>query len=76
MLNQHFELDARGMQCPLPIVHARKRITQLNTGDVLKIISTDIGSLKDFDAFCKQTGHQLLESSQNENDYEFLIQKV
>ena len=76
MLNQHFELDARGIKCPLPILRAKKRITQLNTGDVLRVISTDKGSLKDFVAFCKQTGHQLLESSQNENDYEFLIQKV
>jgi len=76
MLNHHFELDARGMKCPLPIVRAGKRLTKLNTGDVLKVISTDKGSLGDFDAFCKQTGNQLLESSQNENDYEFLIQKV
>lgn len=76
MLNHHFELDARGIKCPLPIIRAGKRLTQLNTGDVLKVISTDKGSLGDFDAFCKQTGNQLLESSQNENDYEFLIQKV
>jgi tRNA 2-thiouridine synthesizing protein A len=73
----HFdqELDARGLNCPLPILRAKKAITALDAGKVLKIIATDPGSVKDFEAFCKQTGNELLASHQAGGAFEFLIRK-
>ena len=69
------ELDARGLNCPLPILRAKKAITALETGKVLKIMATDPGSVKDFEAFCKQTGNELLASNQAGDAFEFLIRK-
>ena len=69
------ELDARGLNCPLPILRAKKAITALETGKVLKIMATDPGSVKDFEAFCKQTGNELLASHQAGGAFEFLIRK-
>ncbi len=69
------ELDARGLNCPLPILRAKKSIQQLHAGQVLKIVATDPGSVKDFEAFCKQTGNQLLSSNQQNGEYHFNIQK-
>lgn len=69
------ELDARGLNCPLPILRAKKSIASLGSGQVLRILATDPGSVKDFDAFCKQTGNTLVSSSQSGGDYEFLIRK-
>jgi tRNA 2-thiouridine synthesizing protein A len=69
------ELDARGLNCPLPILRAKKAITALETGKVLKIMATDPGSVKDFEAFCKQTGNELLASHQAGDAFEFLIRK-
>jgi tRNA 2-thiouridine synthesizing protein A len=54
------EIDARGLNCPLPILRCKKGIAELNGGEVLKVLATDPGSVKDFQAFCKQTGHELL----------------
>ncbi|RRQ22312.1 sulfurtransferase TusA family protein [Thiohalobacter thiocyanaticus] len=70
------ELDARGLNCPLPIVRAKKAIAPMQTGQVLKIVATDPGSVKDFDAFCKQTGNELVSSSEGNGEYEFLIRKT
>ena len=69
------ELDARGLNCPLPILRAKKSIAALGAGQMLRILATDPGSVKDFDAFCKQTGNTLVASNQNGGDYEFLIRK-
>lgn len=69
------ELDARGLNCPLPILKAKKAINSINSGEVLKIIATDPGSVKDFEAFAKQTGHDLLETSEAGGEFTFLIQK-
>lgn len=69
------ELDARGLNCPLPILRAKKSIASLGGGQVLRILATDPGSVKDFEAFCKQTGNTLVSSNQNGGDYEFLIRK-
>ncbi len=69
------ELDARGLNCPLPILKAKKAINAINSGEVLKIIATDPGSVKDFEAFAKQTGHDLLETSEAGGEYTFLIKK-
>jgi tRNA 2-thiouridine synthesizing protein A len=67
------ELDARGLNCPLPILRAKKALTDMNTGQVLKILATDPGSIKDFQAFCKQTGHELLEHSEANREFTFFM---
>lgn len=69
------ELDARGLNCPLPILKAKKAINGINSGEVLRIIATDPGSVKDFEAFAKQTGHDLLETAEAGGEYTFLIKK-
>ena len=69
------ELDARGLNCPLPILRARKSINSMAAGQVLRIIATDPGSVKDFEAFCKQTGNELLDTTQNGTEYQFNIRK-
>jgi tRNA 2-thiouridine synthesizing protein A len=69
------ELDARGLNCPLPILRAKKSINTLSSGQVLRITATDPGSVKDFEAFCKQTGNTLLSSSEANGAFVFDIQK-
>ena len=69
-------LDARGLNCPLPILRTKKSLGALQSGDTLKVVATDPGSLKDMQAFCTQTGNTLLSSAQQGNDYEFLIRKA
>lgn len=68
-------LDARGLNCPLPILRTRKALTGLSSGDTLKIIATDPGSVKDIDSFCKQTGHSLIASNDEQSEFTFVIQK-
>ncbi|WP_018508419.1 sulfurtransferase TusA family protein [Thiobacillus thioparus] len=68
-------LDARGMNCPLPILRTKKALTDLAKGETLAITATDPGSLKDMQAFCKQTGHELVSSSEHRGEFEFLIRK-
>jgi tRNA 2-thiouridine synthesizing protein A len=67
------ELDARGLNCPLPILRAKKALADMQSGQVLRIVATDPGSVKDFQAFCKQTGHTLLDQSEAEKVYTFLM---
>lgn len=69
------ELDARGLNCPLPILRAKKSIHALSQGDVLRVTATDPGSVKDFESFCKQTGNSLLNSTQDNGAFVFDIQK-
>ena len=57
------ELDTRGLNCPLPILKAKKALTTMASGDVLKVVSTDPGSVRDFQAFARQTGNELVEQS-------------
>jgi tRNA 2-thiouridine synthesizing protein A len=76
MANFDQELDASGLNCPLPILRAKKTLNGMESGKVLKIIATDPGSVKDFDAFSKQTGNPLLESSEEGGKYIFLIKKA
>jgi tRNA 2-thiouridine synthesizing protein A len=75
MSNFDQELDASGLNCPLPILKAKKAINGLTSGQVLHIIATDPGSVKDFDSFCKQTGNVLMESTEEGGKYHFLIKK-
>jgi len=73
----HFdkELDARGLNCPLPILRTKKSLNDMTSGQVLKILSTDPASVKDFEAFSKQTGHALLSSSKAGNEFLFYLKK-
>jgi tRNA 2-thiouridine synthesizing protein A len=75
-MNISKELDARGLNCPLPILRTKQAIAGLTAGEVLKVMATDPGSLKDMDAFCRQTGNQLLQSGQEGDAFLFLIQKA
>ena len=69
-------LDAKGLNCPLPILKAKKSIKALEIGQTLQIFSTDPGSVRDFDSFCQATGNELLESDTQENGvFSFVIKK-
>jgi len=69
------EVDASGLNCPLPILRCKKGLSDMASGQTLKVISTDPGSVKDFNAFCVQTGHQLLQLDVDENSFVFYIKK-
>ena len=69
------ELDASGLNCPLPILRAKKTLTAMDSGKVLRIIATDPGSVKDFEAFSKQRGNPLLESREEGGKFVFLMRK-
>ncbi len=63
------EIDTRGLNCPLPILKAKKALAELSSGQTLKVVSTDHGSLRDFQAFTKQTGNELLDQQTVGTDY-------
>ena len=69
------DLDVKGFNCPLPILRAKKALTDMESGQVLRVVSTDPGSVKDFAAFCKQTGNPLLSSEETAAAFTFLISK-
>ncbi|MCF6210983.1 MAG: sulfurtransferase TusA family protein [Gammaproteobacteria bacterium] len=69
------ELDASGLNCPLPILRAKKALSALSEGQVLHIIATDPGAVKDFEAFAKQTGNELVESHEEGGKFHFLMKK-
>lgn len=69
------ELDVKGLNCPLPILRAKKALADMESGQVLKVIATDPGSVKDFAAFCKQTGNPLLASEESPTEFTFVIAK-
>ena len=71
-----YRLDARGMNCPLPILHTRKAINQLAAGQLLEITATDPGAVRDMASFCDQTGNRLVSSSAANECYVFLIEKA
>jgi tRNA 2-thiouridine synthesizing protein A len=68
-MNTDVELDTRGLNCPLPILKAKKALAGMTSGQVLKVVSTDTGSVRDFAAFAKQTGHELLSQSTEGDDF-------
>ena len=74
-MNFDKELDARGLSCPLPILKTKKSLNELLSGQVLKIVATDPGSVKDFDAFANQTGHTLLSSTAADKEFVFFLKK-
>ena len=69
------ELDARGLSCPLPILKTKKALNDLVSGQVLKIVATDPGSVKDMQAFSNQTGHPLLSSTEEDKAFVFFLRK-
>ena len=74
-MNFDKDLDARGMNCPLPILRAKKALGEMASGQVLRIVATDPGSVQDFQAFSKQTGNDLLSHSQQDKEYTFFLKK-
>jgi tRNA 2-thiouridine synthesizing protein A len=69
------ELDTRGLNCPLPILRTKKALNELITGQVLKVVSTDPGATKDFQAFSRQTGNALLSASEVAGEFVFYLKK-
>jgi len=69
------DLDARGLNCPLPILKAKKALAEMLSGEVLRIVTTDPGSVRDFQAFSKQTGNELLSQNANDNEFEFFMKR-
>ena len=63
------ELDTRGLNCPLPILKAKKALADMRSGEVLKVLATDPGSMRDFQAFARQTGNELLEQERSNDDF-------
>jgi len=74
-MNFDKELDARGLNCPLPILRAKKALADMQSGQVLRIVATDAGSVKDFQAFCKQTGNELLSHSEADKEFVFYMKR-
>jgi len=74
-MHYDLEVDATGLKCPLPILRCKKGLNEIESDQVLKIIATDPGSKKDFDAFCRQTGHELLSLHEDNGVITFFIKK-
>lgn len=75
MSDLNVELDVRQLACPLPILRAKKSLSAMSSGEVLKVIATDGGSPKDFAEFCKKTGNELLASEVSGSEFIFLIRR-
>lgn len=74
-LAQVKDLDVKGLNCPLPILRAKKALAGMVSGERLRVVATDPGAVKDFAAFCKQSGNPLLESSETADEFVFVIAK-
>jgi tRNA 2-thiouridine synthesizing protein A len=74
-MNFDKELDARGLSCPLPILKTKKSLAEIASGQVLKVVATDPGSIKDMQAFANQTGNELLSSTEENKTYVFYMKK-
>lgn len=71
----HKDLDARGLNCPLPILKAKKALAEMTSGEVLRVVATDPGSVRDFQAFARQTGNQLVGQSENNKEFTFFMKR-
>ena len=69
------EIDTRGLNCPLPILRTKKVLADVRSGEVLRIIATDPGSVKDFETFSRQTGHALLSHAEADGEFTFFLRK-
>lgn len=74
-MNFDKELDARGLNCPLPILKTKKSLAAMQSGEVLRVVSTDCGSVKDMQAFANQTGNQLVSQEEQNGEYVFFMKK-
>ena len=68
-------LDVKGLNCPMPLLKAKKALNELSPGSLMRVLATDPGSVKDFRVFSEQSGHKLLESNDNDGTYSYLLEK-
>lgn len=74
-MNIDKEIDTRGLNCPLPILKAKKALTDMHSGQLLKVVSTDSGSVRDFQAFAKQTGNELVEQTTAGDEFVHVLKR-
>ena len=75
MTDAQKELDTRGLNCPLPILKAKKALADMRSGEVLKVVATDPGSMRDFQAFARQTGNELVEQSASNDEFVHFLRR-
>ncbi|PIE00936.1 MAG: preprotein translocase subunit TatC [Thiothrix nivea] len=75
MTDFNAELDARGLNCPLPILRTKKSMNGMAAGEILKVVATDPGSVKDMEAYAKQTGNEIVDTAENGGEFTFFIKK-
>lgn len=75
MTDFNTELDARGLNCPLPILRTKKSMNGMAAGEILKVVATDPGSVKDMEAYAKQTGNEIVDTAENGGEFTFFIKK-
>ncbi len=75
MMEVNRELDTRGLNCPLPILKAKKALSEMVSGELLRVVSTDAGSVRDFQAFARQTGNDLIEQTTAGNDFSHVLKR-
>ena len=71
----HKELDTRGLNCPLPILKAKKALAEMESGQLLKVVATDPGSMRDFQAFSRQTGNELVSQKEENRVFEYFLKR-
>ena len=74
-MEAHKEIDTRGLNCPLPILKAKKALSEMFSGEVLKVVATDPSSVRDFQAFSRQTGHELVSHNEERKEFTFFMRK-
>jgi TusA-related sulfurtransferase len=74
-MHPDLELDTRGLNCPLPILKAKKALSSMESGQLLKVLATDPGSVRDFQAFARQTGHTLVEQTSGEREFVHVLKR-
>jgi len=74
-MNAQKELDTRGLNCPLPILKAKKALADMRSGEVLKVVATDPGSMRDFQAFARQTGNELVEQESSNDEFVHFLRR-
>ena len=74
-MEAHKEIDTRGLNCPLPILKAKRALTDMQTGQLLKVVATDAGSVRDFQAFARQTGNELVEQTSANDEFVHFLRR-
>jgi len=74
-MDAHKEIDTRGLNCPLPILKAKKALAEMESGQLLKVVATDPGSMRDFQAFARQTGNELVQQSSQGEEYTHVLKR-